>query len=122
MKAINGQISLFDLSAKMGTKRHYPKGSLVKVDGCDYDDCFSCSGIGCQIRGENRYCRYATMGNPFPCKTILQIETDRKAFSKECQFINQSLAHHREGDHQPSPCCMECNEKCERRCKEEDNE
>ena len=112
---MSGQISIFDLSAKWGTKREYPKDSLIAIDGCDYDDCFTCSAIGCRVRGEDRICRYATLGNPYPCKTALAIETDPLS-SQECQFINTSLAYHRAGDHQPDPCCKKCNIRCERRC------
>ncbi len=114
---IAGQIGLFDYSAKWGLKRKYPPESLIAIEGCDHDDCFSCGGVGCRIRGEERYCMYAPLGNPYPCETLKRVEGKPEDFTDRCQFINQDLAYHRAGDHQPTPCCVKCTEECENRCK-----
>ena len=110
------QIGLFDYSAKMGLRREYPADSLSVVDGCDYDDCFSCAGIDCSIRADDRHCIYAPLGKPYPCSILKNIATVRVQVDRRCEFIDQTLAHQRAGDHQPSPCCDHCELECESRC------
>ena len=113
IRQIKGQIGLFDYSAKGSLLKTYPAGSLLSTDGCGVDDCFSCSARDCYIRVEDRYCRYASLGNPYPCESM----TAKLPDNDKCQFINQEIAYHRAGDHQPSPCCMKCVEECENRCR-----
>lgn len=110
---VSGQTSIFDgLSALGAPLVTHPKDSLLTTSGCGIDDCFSCSALSCRIRMEDRYCRYAQMGNPFPCTTIKNVPKNRQ----DCQFINNTLADHRAGDSRPSPCCMKCKNKCEYGC------
>ena len=107
-----GQIGLFDYSAKGRLLESYPPGSLLSTAGCGIDCCFTCSAQDCYVRIEERYCIYAPLGNPFPCKTMKAKLPD----NPRCQFVNQEIAYHRAGDHQPSPCCRECAEECKNRC------
>ena len=116
IKQVAGQISINDISAKLSLKRKYPPGSLLTTEGCAYDDCFSCSAIGCRVRGEYSYCNFAPLGNPFPCETVKKAEESTAGFPISCQFIDQSLAYHRVGDNQPSPCCKDCTLDCAHRC------
>lgn len=110
---INGQRSIFDgLSALGAPLVTYPEDSLMTTSGCGIDDCFTCASLSCQIRIKDRYCRYATIGSPFPCTTIKNVPRKRW----DCQFINNTLAFHRAGDNRPDPCCMKCEGKCEYRC------
>ena len=113
---MSGQIRISDYSAKWGLKKKHLPGDLITTEGCDYDDCFSCAGTGCRIRGEERYCRYTNLGSPYSCETLKRIEKEPDSFGDWCQFIDQGLAYHREGDRQPSPCCRDCAEECENRC------
>ena len=82
--------------------------------------CFSCARL-CEIRQEERYCRDAPMGSPFPCtqmskKKRLEMETSRIP-SRECQHLHQELAEVRAGDKEPAPCCQDCGyETCYSRC------
>lgn len=101
------------LSAYGTSKRVYPEGSLIAVRGCEGGhDCFSCA-MDCQIRQEERYCREAPMGNPFPCETA---GYGYEELGQWCQFVNHDLAAHREGDGEPNPCCKQCTELCEYIC------
>ena len=101
------------LSAYGTPKRIYPPDSLIATEGCEGGhDCFSCA-MNCQIRGEERYCREAPMGNPFPC------EITRGGFSDlpdTCQFIDHARAAHCVGNGEPDPCCKNCLEPCEYIC------
>ena len=119
---VQGQIAVFDYSAKLGIKRVRETGSLLKTPGCSFDDCFSCAEIGCRVREEERMCRYSPMGKPSACTTIKKIEAGIAEFNNECQFVNQRLAYHRVGDGQPSPCCMRCTDICTNRCERRKNE
>lgn len=111
-RMISGQASLFDgLSALGAPLVTYPTDSLLTTSGCGFDDCSSCSALSCRIRIKDRYCRYAPLGNPFPCTTIKNVPKNY-----QCQFINNTLADHRAGDGRPSPCCMQCENRCDHNC------
>lgn len=98
-----------------------PEGSLLTTPGCGDGkyDCFSCARP-CGIRQEERYCRTATLGNPFSCTQMSEekrLDIEAGLFSKECQFLNIENAETREGDHEPTPCCQNCeNKTCFSRC------
>lgn len=100
-----------------GTKKMVrPEGSLIDTEGCEGGhDCFACS-MECKIRQEDRYCREAPLGKPYPCATMSVLECLRQDIGDKCQFINHELAYHRSGDHEPDPCCQECNEPCGYAC------
>lgn len=100
-----------------GTKKMVrPKDSLIDTEGCEGGhDCFACS-MECNIRQEDRYCREAPLGKPYPCATMNVLECLRQDIGDKCQFINHELAYHRSGDHEPDPCCQECNEPCGYAC------
>lgn len=97
------------------------EGSLLTTPGCGDGkyDCFSCART-CGIRQEDRYCRTATMGNPFPCTQMSEekrLDIEAGMFSKECQHLHPELAPIREGDKEPDPCCLTCEHKtCFSRC------
>lgn len=98
-----------------------PEGSLLTTPGCGDGkyDCFSCARP-CGIRQEERYCRDAPLGNPFPCTQMSEekrLDIEAGTFSNECQFLNPENAETREGDHEPTPCCQNCkNKTCYSRC------
>lgn len=98
-----------------------PEGSLLTTPGCGGGkyDCFSCARP-CGIRQEERHCRTATMGNPFPCTQMSEekrLDIEAGMFSKECQHLHPELAPIREGDKEPDPCCHTCEHKtCFSRC------
>lgn len=99
-----------------GTKRRvYREGSLIKTAGCEgRHDCFMCSQ-DCLIRGEDRYCKDAPMGNPFPCEMIDIIPALRNNLGERCLFVNQDLAdHYPTGD--ARPCCEDCKDPCPMEC------
>lgn len=99
-------------------KTEYPEGSLIAEAGCGHKyDCFSCAQA-CSIRGENRYCRFAPLGNPFDCEMMEILEKGdlEKGVGDRCQFVNNDLAYHTAGSGEASPCCRECKETCEYRC------
>lgn len=99
-----------------GTKRRvYREGSLIKTAGCEgRHDCFMCSQ-DCLIRGEDRYCKDAPMGNPFPCEMIDIIPALRNNLGGRCLFVNQDLAdHYPTGD--ARPCCEDCKDPCPMEC------
>lgn len=103
-------------SAYGTAERVYPQDSLIATSGCEGGhDCFSCS-MECSIRKEDRYCRQAPMGNPFPCTTMNVLGLIRTDVGEKCQFINLDLAFHRSGDGEPDPCCRDCGEICGFRC------
>lgn len=101
------------------TKR--PEGSLLTTVGCGdgKHDCFACCR-DCEIRQEDRYCRTAPMGNPFPCSRMS--EDFKKAIQHslhrdQCQILHPELAPVRAGDKEPDPCCLTCDIKyCFSRC------
>ena len=103
------------LSAYGTKKRVYPEDSLIKTVGCEGGhDCFMC-GQDCLIRGEERYCIDAAMGNPFPCEMVSSIPVLRNDFGDRCLFVNQDLAdHYPTGD--TRPCCKDCKEPCSMEC------
>lgn len=101
-----------------GTPRRIPpEGSLLNMKGCEGGHyCNSCS-MECSIRQEERWCRYAPCGNPFPCDTLhYGLDGIRETVGDACEFINHGLAHHRAGDHEPDPCCKNCQNPCEYIC------
>lgn len=97
-------------------KRVHPEDSLIRTPGCEGGhDCFLCAQ-DCEIRGEDRHCRKAPLGNPFPCDTMNNISVIRKTVGNKCQFINQDLAKVYPGSGERNPCCMECETPCEMEC------
>lgn len=106
-----------ELPSAYGTKKKvYPEDSLIKTPGCEGGhDCFQC-GQDCEIRGEDRHCRKAPLGNPFPCDTMNNISLIRKVVGNKCQFVNQDLAMVYPGSGEVNPCCMECEAPCEMEC------
>ncbi len=97
-------------------RRVYPADSMIATDGCEGGhDCFSCA-MECQIRGKDRYCREAPMGNPFSCAIMNALELIREEIGNRCKFINHDLAFHRAGDGEANPCCRSCEEVCGYRC------
>ena len=98
-----------------------PEGSLLTTPGCGDGkyDCFSCARP-CGIRQEERQCRTAPLGNPFPCTQMgeeKRLDIEAGLYSDECQHLHQELAPIREGDKEPSPCCLTCEHKtCFSRC------
>lgn len=103
------------LSAYGTNRRVYQEGSLIKTAGCEGGhDCFMCSQ-DCLIRGEDRYCKDAPMGNPFPCEMIDIIPALRNNLGERCLFVNQDLAdHYPTGD--ARPCCEDCKDPCPMEC------
>lgn len=101
------------LSAYGTPARVYSPDSLLTTAGCEGGhDCFTCA-MDCRIRGADRYCREAPMGNPFPCEIA---KDGFRGLGDGCQFVNHDLAHHRAGDHEPDPCCKDCQDPCEYIC------
>ena len=99
-----------------------PEGSLLTTPGCGDGkyDCFSCSRP-CSIRQEPRQCVVSTLGNPKPCNLIDNEEWQKRMgyslYKDECQMLHHELAPIREGDKEPSPCCLHCEQKnCFNRC------
>lgn len=104
------------LSAYGTPKRMYPEDSLIAIAGCEGGhSCTSCH-VECGIRQKDCYCVDAPMGNPFPCDTLKLVQTLWDEIGSKCQFVDNSLAYHRVGDHEPVPCCRECEEPCEYIC------
>ena len=111
-------------------KTVYPEGSLLSTKGCGDGKytCFSCARP-CGIRQEERYCRTASLGNPFSCTQMSEekrLDIEAGLFSEKCQHLHPELAPIREGDKEPAPCCRNCqNKTCFNRCdvaKAEDEE
>ena len=101
------------LSAYGTPKRVYPPDSPITTEGCEGGhDCFTCA-MDCRIRGEERYCREAPLGNPFPCEVV---KGDFTALPEGCQFVDHDLAYHCAGDGEPDPCCKNCPDPCEYIC------
>ena len=105
------------LSAYGTPKQEYPADSLIATEGCEGGHyCDSCS-MECGIRQEDRWCREAPCGNPFPCDIMrCGLEEIREQVGAACQFINHDLSYHRAGDGEPSPCCKHCKIPCEYIC------
>lgn len=101
------------------TKR--PEGSLLTTAGCDdgKHDCFSCCR-DCGIRQQERYCRTAPMGHPFPCDRMnddFKKNIEHSLHRDQCQMLHPELAPVRAGDKEPDPCCLTCDIKyCFSRC------
>lgn len=101
------------------TKR--PAGSLLTTPGCGEGkyDCFACCR-DCAIRQEERYCVTAPMGNPFPCSHMsedFKKSIQYSLYKNDCQMLHPELAPVRAGDQEPSPCCLNCEQKtCFVRC------
>lgn len=107
------EIAAEPLSAYGTPKRVYPPDSLIACEGCEGGhDCFSCA-MDCRIRGKERYCMGAPLGNPFSCETV---KYGFDGLPDTCQFINHDLAYHRAGDNEPDPCCKQCQDPCEYIC------
>lgn len=101
------------LSAYGTPKTVYPEGSLIKEDGCEGGhDCFCCA-MECAIRGKERYCREAPLGNPYPCEIV---KRGFEGLPESCQFVNHDLAYHTQGTGEASPCCKNCQDPCEYIC------
>ncbi len=101
------------LSAYGTPKRVYPPESLIVTEGCEGGhDCFSCA-MECEIRGKERYCREAPMGNPFPCEVV---RCGFEELGDRCQFVSHDLAEHTAGSYEANPCCKNCKEPCEYIC------
>ncbi|HCT90964.1 MAG TPA: hypothetical protein DF613_06245 [Lachnospiraceae bacterium] len=102
-------------------KTVYPEGSLLSTKGCGDGKytCFSCTRP-CSIRQEERYCRTAPLGNPFSCTQMSgekRLDMEAGLFAGECQHLHPEFAPVREGDKEPSPCCLTCGHKtCYSRC------
>ena len=102
-------------------KTERPEGSLLTTPGCGDGkyDCFSCARP-CGIRQEERRCRTATCGSPFPCTQMgeeKRLDIESGLFSEKCQHLHPELAPIREGDKEPDPCCFTCEHKtCFSRC------
>lgn len=99
-----------------------PEGSLLTTKGCGDGkyDCFSCCRE-CAIRQEPRQCRTAPCGNPFPCDPLSNEQWKKNIqyslYKDECQLLHPELAPIREGDKEPDPCCLHCqNKTCFNRC------
>lgn len=105
------------LSAYGTKKRIYLPDSLIATQGCEGGHyCFSCA-MECEIRGEDRYCREAPMGNPFPCEHIVWgLQALQDEIGARCQFINHDLADHYAGSGEADPCCKNCSNPCEYIC------
>ena len=101
------------LSAYGTPKKVYPEGSLIQTEGCEGGHtCFDCA-MECRIRGEERYCREAPMGNPFPCEIV---KHGFEGLPESCQFVNHDLAEHYAGSGEADPCCKNCQDPCEYIC------
>ena len=102
-------------------KTVYPEGSLLSTEGCGDGKytCFSCARP-CGIRQKERYCRTAPLGNPFSCTQMSEekrLDIEAGLFSEKCQHLHPELAPIREGDKEPTPCCLTCEHKtCYSRC------
>ena len=102
-------------------KTERPEGSLLTTPGCGDGkyDCFNCARP-CGIRQEERHCRTATCGNPFPCTQMgeeKRLDIEAGLFSAKCQHLHPELAPIRAGDKEPDPCCLTCEHKtCFSRC------
>lgn len=102
-------------------KTVYPEDSLITTPGCGdgKHNCFSCAHP-CGIRQEERHCRTATCGSPFPCTQMSEgkrLDIEAGLFSAKCQHLHPELAPIREGDKEPEPCCLTCGHKtCYSRC------
>lgn len=106
-----------ELSAYGTRKKIYPEGSLIASEACEGGHCcFSCA-MECEIRGEDRYCREALMGNPFPCETLKWgLQNQQNEIGDRCQFVNHDLADHCAGSGEADPCCKNCADPCEYIC------
>ena len=103
-------------------KTERPEGSLLTTPGCGDGkyDCFSCCRE-CAIRQEPRQCRTAPLWNLFPCTRVDNEEWKKNIayslYKDECQLLHPELAPVREGDKEPDPCCLNCeNKTCFNRC------
>lgn len=104
------------LSAYGTKKRAYPEDSLLKTEGCEGGhSCFVCAKQ-CEVRGEDRYCREATMGKPFSCETMNSIPFLLEAFGDKCMFVNSELSRKSSGSGEADPCCKDCANPCAREC------
>lgn len=104
------------LSAYGTKQRVYPEDSLIKTAGCEGGhDCFSCAQQ-CDIRGEDRNCHYAPLGNPYPCQMVKNISSGLELRKEECMFVNQNLAKSYPGTGESNPCCEDCKNPCGNEC------
>lgn len=94
----------------------YPEDSLIASKGCGNKyDCWGCA-MDCVIRQEDRYCRTAPLGAPFPCQIMEALEEIRNDMGDRCQFVDYGKVYHTAGSHEVDPCCKECTEVCKYRC------
>ena len=104
------------LSAYGTKKRVYPEGSMLKTEGCEGGhDCFLCAQQ-CDIRGEDRHCHYAPLGNPYPCQMVRNISSGLELRKEECMFVNQDLAKSYPRTGETNPCCEDCKNPCKNEC------
>ncbi len=102
-------------------KTVYPEDSFLTTPGCGDGkySCFLCAR-SCSIRQQERYCRTATCGTPFPCTQMG--EEKRKTieggvYGDKCQFLHPELALVTERNQEPDPCCLNCRYRlCYYRC------
>ena len=102
-------------------KTVYPEDSFLTTPGCGDGkySCFLCA-CSCSIRQQERYCRTATCGTPFPCTQMG--EEKRKTieggvYGDKCQFLHPELALVTERNQEPDPCCLNCRYRlCYYRC------
>jgi len=102
------------LSAIGEVKTVRPIDSLLTTPGCGNGkyNCFCC-GRECNIRQEERKCRFSNVGT---CTTMNVNENLVTDIGDKCMFINLELAPIRSGDKEPSPCCKDCAVKCGYAC------
>lgn len=97
------------------------KHPYTYTPGCG-DGKYTCSSCArpCGMRQEERYCRTAPLGNPFPCIQMggeKRLDMEAGPFNGECQHLHPELAPVRAGDKEPEPCCLTCGHKtCFSRC------
>lgn len=96
--------------------REYSEDSLIARSGCGTHNCFTCHQSGCNIRQEFCYCVEAPCGSPFPCEMLDKVPELQKEKLENCQFLDDSLAYHREEDGEAVPCCKDCENLCTFAC------
>ncbi len=105
--------------------------SYTYTPGCGdgKHSCFLCVHP-CAIRQEERQCRTAACGNPFPCSRLNNEEwkkyMEHSLHKDLCQLLHHELAPVTSGSNEPDPCCLQCDiTYCYSRCdiaKEQDKE
>lgn len=122
MKILEEKENTEEKSAYGLSKSVYPENSLIAIEGCGNKYVCSSCAQDCGIRKEERYCRLAPLGNPFPCTTMGAIEILKAEMGDGCQFVNNDLADHTAGSNEADPCCRNCKEEsCGYRCQKASN-